>query len=126
MGGKIMNLAALLLIAASLLQSQPRLNSQAGKLRIIHSVVPEYTKAALDARIEGYVVLYFLVSMDGTVSDIKVLKGLGYGLDEKAIECFQQWRLSPGTSQGEPISTHATVEIKFRLPESPAKPADSK
>jgi TonB family protein len=126
MGGKFMKFAVLLLIAAGLLQSQPQWNSQAGKPRIIHSDMPEYTKEALDAKIEGTVVLYFLVSMDGTVSDIKVLKGLGYGLDEKAIECLQHWQLSPGTSHGEPISTYATAEINFRLPKSPPKPADSK
>ena len=121
-----MNFAVLLLIAAGLLQSQPQFNSQAGKPRIIHSVVPEYTKEALDAKIEGDVVLSFLVGTDGSVSDIKVLKGLGYGLDEKAIECLQQWRLSPGTTHDEPISTHATAEINFRPPKSSAKPADSK
>ena len=121
-----MKCAVLLLIAASLLHSQASHNSQAGKPRIIHGVAPEYTKEALDAKIQGYVALSFLVSVDGSVSDIKVLKGLGYGLDKKAIECFQQWQLSPGNSHGEPISMYATVEIRFRFPESPTKPADSK
>jgi protein TonB len=121
-----MKFAVLLLIAAGLLQSQPQFNSQAGKPRIIHSAVPEYTKEARDAKIEGDVVLSFLIGIDGSVSDIKVRKGLGYGLDERAIECLQQWRLSPGTSHGEPTSTYATAEINFRLPKSPAKPADSK
>jgi TonB family protein len=126
MGAKVMNFAVLLLIAASWLQSQPQLNSQAGKPHIIHSGVPEYTKEALDAKIEGTVVLSFLVGSDGSVSEIKVLKRLGYGLDEKAIECFQLWQLSPAASHGEPISQYATVEINFRLPKSPPKPADSK
>ena len=121
-----MKFAVLLLIAAGLLRSQPQLNSQAGRPRIIHSTVPEYTKEALDAEIQGDVVLSFLVDIDGSLSDIKVRKGLGYGLDEKAIQCLQQWRLSPGTSHGDPISTYATAEINFRLPKSPAKPADSK
>ena len=121
-----MNFAILFLIAAGLLQSQTQLNSQAGKPHIIHSVVPEYTKEALDAKIEGTVVLSFLVGIDGTVSDIKVLKGLGYGLDEKAIECLQHWQLSAGSNHGEPISAHATAEINFRLAKSPPKPADSK
>jgi len=119
-----MKLWVLLLIAAGSLQSEQ--NSQAGKPRIIHSVKPEYTKEALDAKIQGDVALLFLVSMDGSVSDIKVLKGLGYGLDEKAIECLHHWQLTPGTKDGEPIPMYATAEINFQLPQSPTKPPDSK
>jgi TonB family protein len=48
-----------------------------------------YTKQALDAKIEGSVTLYAVIGTDGVPSDISVINGLGSGLDEKAVECFQ-------------------------------------
>jgi periplasmic protein TonB len=51
------------------------------------------------------------------VTEIKVTRGLGKGLDEKAVECLRKWRFSPATRHGEPVPAKATVEIVFRLPE---------
>jgi len=45
-----------------------------------------------------------------------VVKGLGKGLDEKAVECVQKWHFKPATHNSEPVSVKATVEINFRLP----------
>lgn len=111
-----MRLAVLLLIAAACLYPQEL--SHATSPRTAHKVDPEYTKQALDAKVEGDIVLSAIVGMDGIPSDIKVVHGLGKGLDQKAVECLRQWRFTPGTNHGEPVSTRATIEMNFRLPKS--------
>jgi len=58
----------------------------------------EYTNEALAAKIEGDVILSLMVGPDDVPSDIKVVRGLGMGLDEKAVECLQPWRFKPATN----------------------------
>jgi outer membrane biosynthesis protein TonB len=55
--------------------------------------------------------------------DIKVVQGLGLGLNEKAVESLQKWRFRPATRGGEPIAVRATIEIGFRLPQQTASVA---
>jgi len=84
--------------------------------KLIQRVAPEYTPEALDAKLEGSVHLSAMIGIDGVPSDIKVTKGLGKGLDEKAIECFKKWRFSPAIRKGEPIPVSSEVAIIFKLP----------
>lgn len=79
---------------------------------------PEYTKEALDAKLEGYVVLAATITVDGAAAEISVVKGLGLGLNEKAIECLQRWRFTPAMRNGERTPVKARVEIRFKLPAS--------
>jgi TonB family protein len=85
---------------------------------VIHKVDPEYTQEALAAKYEGTVLLHATVGTDGTASDISVAKGLGLGLDEKAVDCLKQWRFRPAYRDGQPVPVKVTVEINFRLPHS--------
>jgi len=58
-----------------------------------------------------------IVRVDGMPSDIKVLRGVGKGLDQKAIECLLRWRFHPATDYfGEALPQMVQVEINFRLP----------
>ncbi len=77
---------------------------------------PAYTDEALAARIQGTVILQLMIGTDGIASDIHVVRGLGYGLDDKAVECVEAWRFRPALRNGEPVETKAQVEINFRLP----------
>lgn len=83
---------------------------------VIQKVDPVYTKQALDAEVEGFVTLRLSVRADGLADDITVIRGVGLGLDEKAIECLGKWLFKPATRDGEPVPVRVTVEIKFRLP----------
>jgi TonB family protein len=124
--GNQMKAAILLLITAVSLR--PQEISHTSDPKPIHVVRAQYTNEALAAKIEGDVILSLLVGSDGVPSDIKVVRGLGMGLDEKAVECLQQWRFKRATNYfGESAFAKATVRINFRLPRPPFRiPAPSK
>jgi TonB family protein len=82
---------------------------------LTHKVDPEYTEEARKARLQGTVLVYVKVTPDGLPTNLKVLRGLGMGLDEKALECVAKWRFEPGTRDGHAVTTEAQIEINFRL-----------
>lgn len=84
--------------------------------RAIVQPMPSYTDEARANRIEGIIVLQVMVRKDGTATVTKVLKGLGYGLDQSAISTIEKrWRFEPGTNYGEPVDVQANIEVRFRL-----------
>jgi TonB family protein len=107
-------LAAVLLIAGATVSHAQEI-AHTTPLRVIRSVAAEYTREALDANLEGVVILSAVVGVNGIASDIQLVRGLGKGLDEKAIEALRQWRFSPATKYGEPVSMKAQFELNFRL-----------
>lgn len=83
--------------------------------QLIHKVEPEFTDEARKARYQGAVMLRVVVGADGLVRQVELVRGLGLGLDERAIEAVRQWRFRPGTKNGRPVSVEAAVEVTFRL-----------
>jgi TonB family protein len=81
---------------------------------LLSKIEPVYSDEALAAKVDGTVMLYIEVGPDGAARNIRVLHGLGYGLDEKAIEAVRQWRFRAGTRNGEPVTVAATIEVNFR------------
>ena len=59
--------------------------------------------------------MYVVVGTDGAPSNIRVVRGLGYGLDEQAVKAAQQWKFVPGTYNGAPVVTAVNIEITFHL-----------
>ena len=92
---------------------------------VIKKSNPEYTKQAQKAGINGTVLLYVEIGTDGRAHRIRVIKGLGFGLDVKAMDCVRQWRFRPGTKDGVPISTPATIELNFELADASSPPVRS-
>jgi TonB family protein len=77
---------------------------------------PSYTKEAREARIGGVVKLQAVIRKDGTVEVLKILAGLGYGLDESAIDTISsRWRFKPGTYNGKPVDMVANIEVTFSM-----------
>lgn len=76
---------------------------------------PQYTEEARQAKYEGTCVLAMIVGPDGKPRDIKVQRGLGMGLDRKAVEAVQQWRFNPATKDGRPVAVQISVEVSFKL-----------
>jgi TonB family protein len=60
-----------------------------------HRPNPDYTKKAREDKLQGSVILDAIVTVEGKVTDIRLLRGLGYGLDEKAIEAVKSWKFKP-------------------------------
>ena len=76
---------------------------------------PPYSEEARKAKYQGVVVLLAVVQPNGSIVDPKVLKPLGLGLDEKAIETVKTWKCHPGEKNGAAVPTRVTVEVTFRL-----------
>jgi TonB family protein len=76
---------------------------------------PEYSVDALSAKLQGAVILSVTIGADGMAHDLKLIKSLGYGLDEKAAEAVSQWQFKPGMRGGTPVPVTASVEVNFRL-----------
>jgi TonB family protein len=76
---------------------------------------PVYTDEARQAHIQGTVTLDVTIRADGTGKVNKVVRALGYGLDEKAIEAFEKWRFEPGKKDGKPVDVELQVVINFHL-----------
>ena len=82
----------------------------------LRKVGAEYSKEALVAQLEGTVLLSAAVGVDGSLSDLKVLKWLGIGLDEAAKSAAQQWAFAPGASRDAAAPMAATIDLDFLLP----------
>jgi periplasmic protein TonB len=92
-----------------------RAGNGVSKPELIHKVEPEYSEEARKAKFQGVVILYIVVDQNGNAVNPKVMKSLGLGLDEKAIEAVRQWKFKPGYKDGKPVAVAATVEVNFRL-----------
>lgn len=76
----------------------------------------EYPQIANESGIQGRVFLTFVVERDGSITDVKVLRGIGGGCDEEAIRVVQsmpKWK--PGKQRGKPVRVQYNLPIKFTL-----------
>ena len=77
----------------------------------------KYPKVAFDQKVQGSVILSFVIEKDGSVGDVKVVRKLGAGTDEEAIRVFKlskKW--NPGTQNGKPVRVKYSLPVKFKLP----------
>lgn len=81
---------------------------------IVQKHEPKYTREAIKANLEGSVILSLIVGTDGVPRDVKVLRGLGFGLDEEAVKAIETWRFKPATRGGEPVAVQSQIEVNFR------------
>lgn len=76
---------------------------------------PEYSDEARRQHIEGSVLLVFVVNKEGRTENVRVERGLGHGLDEKALEAVRQWRFEPATREGIAVPVEIHAEVSFHL-----------
>lgn len=105
-----------LIAAAATLWSQTFPSPNTNQPTVIQKVDPEYTPEAKAAGVRGTVLLAITITTDGVADQITLIKGLSYGLDEKAVECMRKWRFKPDLRDGEPVPVKAQIEVNFRLP----------
>jgi TonB family protein len=89
--------------------------AQTSAPRVIERADPGYTDEAQAAKVEGSVLLSITIGTDGMAHDINVVKKLGSGLDEKAVEAVQKWKFQPGMKDGLAVNTRAQIEVNFKL-----------
>ena len=82
---------------------------------LIHSVEPEFSEEARKAKVEGNVLVNLWVGTDGLPSHVRVLRGVGMGLDEKALEAVRQYRFKPAMENGKPVLVQLNVEVNFQI-----------
>ena len=85
--------------------------------RVLRDILPSYTPDAMRAKIQGTVELRIVVTPDGTVGAIRMLKSLDdrYGLDRQAIEAAAWWLFEPATVNGTTVAATVTLILEFRL-----------
>jgi len=77
---------------------------------------PSYTKLAKRLLVVGNISILLTVETDGTPHDIQLVDGLGFGLDDAAVEKVSHWRFTAALDkQGKPIATRVTIQIAFKL-----------
>jgi TonB family protein len=81
----------------------------------ISSPDPDYTEEARRAKKQGTCILWLIVDSSGHPRDIRVIRGLGFGLDAKALDAVKQWRFQPALKDGRPVDVQISVEVEFHL-----------
>ncbi len=81
----------------------------------ISRVKPQYPEAARKARMQGVVILEAIITKDGSVSDVRILRGINPLLDNAAMRAVQQWKYKPATFNGRPVPVYLTVTVTFTL-----------
>jgi TonB family protein len=84
-------------------------------LEVLSKPTPTYTAIARELRLEGEVSLEVEFCASGAVRVLRVVRGLGHGLDEAAMKAAEQIRFKPAQSHGRAVDVRTTVHITFRL-----------
>ena len=85
------------------------------KMQILTNPRPDYTEEARKNKITGTVIVQATFKSDGHVTAPRVVRGLGYGLDEKAIEAVMKIQFRPAERNGKPMDFRGTVKVSFSL-----------
>jgi protein TonB len=83
--------------------------------RLLREVKAQYTEDARTRGVTGDVILEIVIRSDGSVGDVKVLRGLGFGLDERAVTAVRSWKFSPAKRLGTAVDVIVEVEVEFSL-----------
>jgi TonB family protein len=92
-------------------------NSSAGELSqpsATRKVDPAYPLQLMRENVAGTVILYAIIHADGSVSNVRILRGVDDRLDRYASQAVAQWQFHPATKQGVPVDVEATFQIPFR------------
>lgn len=87
--------------------------------KLVNYTRPVYSDEARRRDVEGVVTVQAEFDTDGGFRFLRVVKGLGYGLDESALEAIKKWRFTPAYRDGQRISIVAQIDITFYLVDDP-------
>ena len=82
---------------------------------VIYSVEPEFSEEARKAKVAGNVLVAIIVDASGHPQNVRVIRGIGMGLDEKAVEAVRQYRFKPATLNGKPVPVEVNFDVNFQI-----------
>jgi protein TonB len=82
---------------------------------LIFKVDPEFSEEARRAKFMGIVTVNLIVDPQGRPENVHVLRGVGMGLDEKAVAAVKQYRFKPAKENGKPVAVELNVEVNFQI-----------
>lgn len=82
---------------------------------LIYSVEPEFSEEARKAKVAGNVLVNLWVDTNGNPSHVHVIRGVGMGLDEKAMDAVRQYKFKPAMENGKPVLVELNVEVNFQI-----------
>jgi TonB family protein len=101
--------------AAPVRKVEPEAATDATPVEIVSKPLPAYTEEGRKAKVEGEVRLEVLFSATGQAHVVRVLQGLGHGLDEQAVRAAEQIKFKPAKHAGQPVDSTAKVRMIFEL-----------
>jgi len=82
---------------------------------VIYKVEPEFSEEARKAKFMGVVTVNLIVDTKGLPQNVRVIRGVGMGLDDKALEAVRQYRFKPAMENGHPVPVQVNVEVNFQI-----------
>ena len=83
--------------------------------QVIHRVEPQFSDEARRTKYQGNVSIQLIVDAQGNPQNIRVIRHLGMGLDEKAIAAVRQYKFKPAMFQGHPVPVQIIIDVDFHL-----------
>ena len=83
--------------------------------QVIYQVEPEFSEEARKAKVAGNVLVNLWVDTNGNPSHVHVIRGVGMGLDEKAVEAVKQYKFKPAMENGKPVLVELNIEVNFQI-----------
>jgi protein TonB len=83
--------------------------------KLAHAQKTEFSESAHGKKVHGVVVLAMIVTAEGKVRDVKVIKSLEEDLDKQAVSAVSAWIFEPGTKDGRPVAVHLRAQVEFNL-----------
>jgi protein TonB len=82
---------------------------------VIYQVDPEFSEEARKAKFSGNVEVYLIVGADGRPRGVRVVRGVGMGLDEKAVAAVQQYKFKPAMQNGKAVAVDLYIDVNFQI-----------
>lgn len=92
-----------------------RIGGQISQPELIHQVAPEITAEAKKAKFIGVVLVGLIVNEEGQPEDVHIVRGIGMGLNDKALEAVKQYKFKPAMESGKPVAVALNVEVNFQV-----------
>jgi protein TonB len=92
-----------------------RVGGGVSRPEFITRVNPVYTEIARRARLQGTVIVEAIIDERGSVTNVRVLKGLPMGLDRAAVDAVEKWKFRPAMFQGRPVKVYYVLTVNFQV-----------